>query len=360
MNPERLLENNALPFAAALTVDDAEGVECAVVVSRLAWKIEKNGDVSLAADRPIRIEKEYVRGPGSSIQFPNDEVTEKPGTDVMMIAAAWPQEKNATSMDVTLSVASSSARLHKTVRVFGRRLFEKSLANVKIGAAKPLTGPVPLVYELARGGVDPAAEFEPGGRDERNPVGRGHRLEANRDTLIATEAHRIEIVGGSEPAGFLPISPNWSPRRELYGTMDEQYFQERYPTAPESFDIRHNSDAHPDLWSPTPLRGNERVSIMGAVPEGAWSFQLPLYEPRYDVCLDGTWTRLPTKLDSMLIDLTDPDHDRVVELTWRCHVRLPKKSERLDKIRVTNEIDVPRRFYDDLLHTSSEPTEKAS
>jgi len=108
--------------------------------------------------------------------------------------------------------------------------------------------------------------------------------------------------------------------------------------------VRFASFAHPDLWSPEPLRGDEPVEIVNAVPERVFRFRLPRYEPRFDVTQDGEERRWPTHLDTYLVDLTDPAA-RVVELTWRAAVPIPRKSERLERICVTNGTELPEGFY---------------
>ena len=47
---------------------------------------------------------------------------------------------------------------------------------------------------------------------------------------------------------------------------------------------------------------------------------------------------------AMIIDLTDTER-RTVELSWRIAVPLPKKTERLGTIRVTNGTELPAGFY---------------
>ncbi len=358
MNPERLLENNALPFAAATLVDDHRGFECALVVSKLAWQVSADGTAQIAeTQRPIRLGPTYLRGGGSSLKFASDRYAEKPGTEVLMVGNAWPPaDKKVPHVDVSVRVESGKNTLTKTVRAFGPRVFTKNLVSVVPGPSAALEGPLPLIYELAEGGMQPSLPNQPEAFDPVNPVGMGFRT--NRDDLLGENAYQLEPVDGTAPAGFGPIARHWSGRTERFGTLDEAYYRRRHPVPPRDFDLRYNCVGHPDLWSASPLAGDEPIEIVNATPEGVWRFRLPLYAPRFDVLMDGKWTEKPTKLDTILLDVSD-SRDRVVELSWRCSVRLPTRSERVEKIRVTNAIDVPRRFYDQLLGRAPAPASPA-
>jgi hypothetical protein len=347
MNPDRLLENNAIAFAAVFPLEDHRGFECAVALAKLALAVAADGSSRIAVpQREIRLGPSYRAGAGSSLRYPTDAYPEKPGTEVIMLGRAWPPAgSQATTLDVSVRVETGARTLHKAVRVFGPRVFTQKLLAVAPGPAGVLSEPVAIEYELAEGGTDRDRPHHNRGRDETNPVGIGHALDPV--TLLGREAYRIEPLGGSRPAGFGPVSRDWSPRRQLFGTIDEAYQRRRYPVPPVDFDLKYNVDGHPDLWSPEPLVGDEPIEILGATPEAAWRFRLPRYRPRFDVLLDGRWQARETKLDTILIDIDDPA-DRIVELSWRCAVRLPRKSERLEKIRITNAVDLPRDYYDEL------------
>jgi hypothetical protein len=348
MNPERLLENNALPFAGVTLADDHRGFECALAIAKLAWRVTKEGTAHIAEpQREIRLSPTLYGGAGTSVKYPSDRFTEKPGTEVILVGRAFPPrgDKVVSHLDVSVRVESGTQTVKKAVRVFGKRVWTKKMMSVAPGPPAPIQEPIPLEYELAKGGVDPRHDTDEKGRDPVNPVGVGHRVDPN--TLIGEPAHQLEPIEGAAPAGFGAIHRHWSPRKELYGTIDDTYYRRRHPIPPKDFDVRYNCDGHPDLWCATPLQGDEPIEIVNATPEGAWRFRLPLYKPRFDVLFDGEWSERETKLDSILIDLLDVE-ERILELTWRCCVRLPKKSERLETIRITNAIDVARSYYDEL------------
>lgn len=346
LRPERILTNDALAHAECFVADEPSGRRVAVVVARLTWLVSPDGRAEVALEqRPVRLAASYHDDEGRSVCAPSDHVTAKLGTDVLMAGSAHPPPRPPgasppSAIDVRFRLDAAGRSLVKSVRVHGRRVFVKKLVGVEPGPAASIVEPVPLVYDLAEGGIDPDAE-PPKREHPDNPAGRGFGPPGK---LVGTEAYRIESLEGAAPAGFGPTGPQWPRRRALYGTTDDRYYRYRYPVAPADYDPRFTSDAHPDLFSPEPLRGDEPVEIVGAVPEGAFRFRLPIYAPRFDVTLDGDERPWPTHLDTFFVDLSDPEA-RAVVLTWRISVPLPRKSERLQRIRVSNATELPEGFY---------------
>ncbi|MCA9619959.1 MAG: DUF2169 domain-containing protein [Myxococcales bacterium] len=341
MNVHRVLQSHGLPHADAFLGMDAVGFDAITVVAKLTWSVKASGACRLHDEaRAIRMSDLYRRGAASSLERATDRVPYKPGTDVFVSAHALPPPGHESDhLDVGLRLETGQRTLEKQLRVFGRRVFMQGVRQVVPGPAEPLSEPVPLIYELAAGGRDPGHADHV---DHLNPVGVGHRR--NPAELVGQEAHRIECLGGTHPAGLGPIPRHWAPRSAWFGTTDAAYYRERHPVAPEDFDPRHYTAAHPDLWSPEPLRGDEPMRLTGMTPEGVWSFRLPHYAPRFIAVVDGEEQALDTHLDTIFIDLEDL-HDRVVELCWRVSVKLPSKSERLESITITDETPVPRAWY---------------
>jgi hypothetical protein len=343
MDLNRLCTNDTPMVVEPFLLDDRHGHELAVVVAKVSWLVSARGEPRLAIPpRPVRLLDE--RGPEARLgafDLPSDRVEQKPGTDVILLGSAYPSEPGATEQVVSLRLETGSGSIQKAVRVFGARMFAQGLLGVVPGPARALAV-TPLVYELARGGLDRSGVPD---RKWRNPVGIG--LTAEPERQLGQPAYVIEPEGGAPPAGFGPIDPSWSPRRELAGTYDAQWARERAPVRPEDFDPRHHVACHPDLWSERPLAGDEPVEVLGASPEGAWRFRLPRYAPRFECIVAGTTTALDTHLDTFLIDLTDPEW-RVVELCWRAAVRLPRKTERLESIAILPDAALPGEIYDRL------------
>lgn len=321
-----------------LPMDDRHGRAVLVTIAKVTYALSKTGVARVAADpAPIRYQDEPFDGaPYASIKYPSDWVDEKPGTDVIVLGTAIPPEGALfTEMDVSVRVG----KLFKAVRVHGMRVFQSAVfGGVAPGPAQRL-GPTPIRYELAQGGVDDE-DPEHVVYDARNPSGIGF-VEA-RKKRVGAAAPRLSVPvsvadPGREPAGFGVIAAHWSPRIELAGTRDGAWQRKRAPVAPLDFDPRHNSAAHPDLHSASPLRPDEPVELVGMTPEGVFRFKLPDVEPRFVSRLDDELREHESHLDTFLIDADA----RRVELTWRLSLPLPRKAQRLDKIYVRATNDFP-------------------
>jgi len=344
MNLSRLCDNRTPLVVEPMLLDDHHGHELAVAVAKLTWLVSDRGQARIALpQRPVRHAAEH--GDESrchAFDFPSDMAEHKPGTDIIMLAAAYPTEEGATERIVSLRLTDGERLIEKSVRVFGRRFFMKGRGGAVPGKAEPL-GITPLVYPLAYGGSDDIAETPT--IAWTNPVGIGHVADKSR--LVGKPAYVIESVGGTEPAGFGPIAEYWQPRLGHAGTYDELWRKTRAPLRPSDFDPKHHITAHPDLWAASALSGDEGVEIVGATPEGTWRFKLPRYAPKFIATVDGEQRLLDTHLDTYLVDLRDPER-RLVELTWRAAVRLPRKTERLEEIAISPDEDFPDEIYDRL------------
>ena len=351
LNLDRLIQNGSRFVARPFHHRDRQGYDVVTTVAKVSWQLDRHGIASrLNPQRSIRPQTEYWDTSGSeSIRYPEDGGGERPGTSVVMLACVQPPEgASVASHDVTVRVHSQPNSLEKTVRAFGERPFVLRGKTLVAGQTMPLTR-YPLRYELAFGGMDretydavlegrmTAEDLEPIKAviyHGANPSGRG--VSADPTKLEGTPAHQLECVGGQEPAGFGAIDVHWTARSQYSGTVDDDYMQRRHPVAPVDQDPRFECVGHPDLWSETPLVGDERIEIIGALPEQQFSFALPRLQPRISARVAGDESQLETHLDTIIIDLHDPQM-RVVELLWRASVRLPKKSERLEWIRVHNQ-----------------------
>lgn len=337
MDYDARTENLTPLVVRCFPMQDRQGRAVLVAIAKASFAVSSAGVARLAHPAvPIRLADEYHEGsPFAAVKYPSDCVPDKPGTDVVVIGTALPPEGRAvTDMAVSVRVG----RVAKALRVFGTRVYQRSLlGNVEPGPAQRL-GPTPLRYELAFGGTDESDPRAPA-QDRRNPAGTG--FSAVRKRQIGAVAPRIEIApglveGGREPAGLGAIAPHWAPRAEMLGTRDAAWARTRAPVAPLDFDPRHHCCAHPDLQSSAPLRPDEPVEIVGMTPEGAWRFRLPAVEPLFGSTLKGELRAHETHLDTFLVD-TDL---RRVELVWRVAIPIPKKAQLLERVivRATGEL----------------------
>jgi hypothetical protein len=351
---ERLCDCRAPMTARCVPMDDRSGRDRMVVIAKLTYAVAPTGSVSLAVPpSPIRAADVPTSDrPNASIRYPSDLVEEKPGTDVVLLGTAYPPRgKEVTEQLVSLRVTGPSHALHKAVKVFGARVWHSGLLGITPGPAAPL-GPTALVYELAYGGID-SNVTDAASMDRRNPAGMGHV--ADRARLLGQPAPPIEgprpslATSSPAPAGFGAIPIDWEPRVARFGTPDAKWRRERAPARPLDFDPRFNSCASPDLWSETPLLGDEVFEILGATPSGAWLFRLPAYRPVFRSLIRGVATDLPTHLDLCLIDA---DAGRV-ELTWRASTPMPRRVDDLEAMQIFGDGELPEAMIQEVLRASA-------
>jgi hypothetical protein len=264
----------------------------------------------------------------SSIRYPSDFCIAKPGTDVVVVAAAHaPGGKATPSFDAGVRVGP----LEKTVRVFGLRVWQENGAG--LSAPRPTTG-TELRYDYAWGGLDasdPARIVE----EPRNPVGRGIARDAAslthqpapsiEDPLQPIESARTK----PPPAGMGAIGRHWEPRRAHLGTYDAKWLQERAPLLPLDHDDRANLCGSPGLIATPPLVGGEDVALLNLRPGGgALSFELPKIRVTATLVAPGRDPqKLTPYLDTVVLDALDtPEEvDVVVELVWRAAFKPPRR-----------------------------------
>lgn len=341
MEFDPLCENISWASTGCAASMDRRGRDVVVVVARVAYQVSLQGAPRRVL-APIRRGDELDTAGG--LRAPDDlAADEKPGTDVGLVGTAHPPRvAGQRSAYAWLSVGG----LRKVITVHGPRVYGKTWRGVAPSDPAPLVDPVPLRYDLAYGGVDPVTLK----REPTNPIGRG--FASDPALLVGKPAPQLEPMaeGVTEPhpahAAFAPIPPQWEPRRALAGTYDAAWARGRAPVRPRDFDPRHWCWSVPGLYSPTPLMGDEQVEVGGVLPEGVWRFRLPRYAVAFEASIEGRRAPYPTHLDGLFIDADA----RVVELTWRAAIPLPKKWDRLERIHVLGAgelsdevLGVPRR-----------------
>jgi hypothetical protein len=311
-------------------IRDTHGREHLVLVVKVTFAVDPGGRVELADDGPAPYACDEFWGEDptkSGIRRPSDLALEKPGTEVLLVGSAHARTPRDTHADVRLTVGP----IDKTVRAFGLRVWQRGEGGVVPGAARPMLDPVPLVWELAFGGMDLSDPSDP--RSEpRNTIGRG--IARDPATLVNQAASQLELPGRSfrEPAGFGPIHRHWQPRVAFAGTYDQAWMDEKMPALPDDFDPRYNLSAQHDQWSPAPLRGDEAITVTGATAAGAWRIALPRLAIGFSSRVAGKTRSHRTHLDTILVDA---DLGRV-ELTWRASFPTPPKYEQIEKIEIVD------------------------
>ncbi|WP_437972184.1 DUF2169 domain-containing protein [Sorangium sp. So ce260] len=275
----------------------------------------------------------------SSIKYPSDLCITKPGTDVIVVAAAHaPDGKAVPSFDAGVRVGP----LEKTIRVFGLRVWEANGAG--LSAPRPTAG-LEVRYDYAWGGIDASDPGRPI-EEPRNPVGMGIARDPSSLThrpapFIEDPLHQIGSVRTRPPpAGLGAIGRHWEPRRRFIGTHDARWLEERAPLLPHDHDDRANLCASPGLTAVPPLVGGEDVALLNLTPGGGTlGFRLPRIRIVASLLAAGRERQTLTPyLDTVVIDTLDVPSSAavVVELVWRAAFRPPRRMKDA-KIVVTDE-----------------------
>ena len=313
---------------------DRTGRDVMTVILKRTFAVGPSGRVEFCEDgaEVDLIDTSNGEDPGkSSIRRPSQLFDHKPGTDVILLGHAHPPVRRTVGhVDVSVRVGE----VQKTVRAHGLRVWHRgTFGGISPGPALPIREPVPLVYELAWGGMDDTDPLHPQG-EARNYVGLG--ISRDPGALVDGRAAQLEYpdhpIGtrNNVPASFGAIHRHWQPRASFTGTFDQAWMDTRMPLLPKDFDERFHISVPPDQWSTTPLRGDEMFEVEGATLEGAWRFQIPRFLPGFSSFGQTGRVEHRTHLDTILIDA---DAYRV-ELTWRASVPLPRKHEMLERVRI--------------------------
>jgi hypothetical protein len=321
------LENNTPFQAEKLGLVDKEGNQIWVVVVKATYVLEGDGTTEVAADQePVCRCPRYAGEVGrSSLLREVELVAEHPGTDVTLLATAHaPNHRALPFLDVSVAVGT----LTKTLRVFGDRVWQAGLLGPRMTNPEPFTD-MPITYERAFGGTNVlGAGTDQWEKEPRNPIGTGFASRAG--ILVGKRLPNVEDPSDlirkwntrPRPAGLGPIPAFWSPRLEYAGTFDAEWEQTRMPLWPRDYDPRYAQAAPPNLVSPQPLRGGERVVLTNLTPDGHREFRLPR---AYLLCRTETRTgslRQQVQLDRVILE---PDAGKIL-LVWRsslnCRARI--------------------------------------
>lgn len=269
---------NRTPFAAERNwTRDKQGLHRWIVAVKATFDIALDGRLTLCDEQePPLLSPEYHGKPGeSSLRLDSDLLAIKPCTDVILDAHAHaPGRKGATRVPVSFRIGD----LAKTLVVSGPRVYYKSPTGGLTTSTPQAFERRPIRFESAYGGVDRSAR-DPSNHshDPRNPIGVGFTLDSAR--LVNTPAPTIEYPNTDPakagPAGFGPIDPAWSPRRERAGTYGAEWERTKKPLLPDDYDDLFASAAPSDQRVVRGLRGGERVELTHLTQEGLLRFELP-------------------------------------------------------------------------------------
>jgi hypothetical protein len=320
--------NHTLGKHYPFVVRDKTGRDHYVVPVKFTAHFAREGAYELLDDGPFPYIVDECNGDEGkgSIRKPSDLYEFKPGTDVLLVGHAHaPFLRQITSVDVTLRVGP----IRKTVRAFGVRAWRRAtFGGLSPGSPRPIQEPVPLVYELAWGGMDLSDPSRPIG-EPRNYLGRG----VVRDPAAHVDhpAVQLEDTSGSRaPACFGAIHRHWQPRMQYAGTFDDAWLENKSPLLPDDFDPRYHVSVPHDQWSTTPLHVDEPIEIENATEDGIFRAQMPRITPRFFATVEGNRKEYATHLDTLLVD-TDK---RTVEATFRVSIPIPRKLQLIEEIEI--------------------------
>lgn len=310
--------------AQLLPILDRQGAESRIVIVKATYAIEAGTRLCLADDqREIRLGDEPWGPPEiADVRLPGDYCACKPGTDFILSGHAMsPGHVPRDHVDVGIRVADRI----KLLRVHGPRTWRRTATGIVPGPSAPMQA-TPLAWSLAFGGIDLTDPDRPL-EEPRNPVGLGVARDPGR--LIGMPAPQIEDPGRpvsdtrhwTVPVGCAPLGRHFEPRRSAAGSYDATWLQEVYPGRPADYREEHENCATPELVFREPLRGGERVSLVGVAAEGPIAFTLPKWRVLAEAEIDGRTIDRRPHLDTVLVD-TDV---MVVELVWRALFRCPPK-----------------------------------
>ncbi|WAS97250.1 DUF2169 family type VI secretion system accessory protein [Nannocystis punicea] len=309
--------DNRTSFAAGRNwTRDKDGVHWWIVAVKATFDVNHQGRAILADVQPPPVlAPEYFGDPGaSSLRHDSDLLAPKPGTDVLAVAHAHaPGGRPAPTVPVSLRVGA----LSKQLLVHGERTYD----SLGVGLSAPqrfITHPIR--YEYAFGGFD-AADPDPARQrmDARNPVGRGFvRKSLSR---AGQPAHAVEYPDGDPatvgPAGFGPIDPSWSPRRELAGTYDARWEQTRRPLLPDDYDPEFAMSAPTDQRADGPVLG-ERVELLNMTPEGTFRVEVPRIALAFITRFGARRQEQPARLTALILE----PEERRLSLVWQSCLRV--------------------------------------
>lgn len=334
--------DNRTPFAAERGwVRDRDGAEVWLVAVKATFDVLPDGTTQVANEQPpvLRLPEHFGEPGKSSVKYDADLVLTKTTTDVIVVGHAYaPAGKTVTQTDVGFKVGP----VQKVLRVVGDRRWR----GIGMSAPEPFEK-MPILYERAYGGADPASTAPERDWDWRNPVGTGFATRGSHATGLALpniEDPRHLIGSWSDkptPAGFGVIASHWQPRVGFAGTYDDRWMKTRQPLVAEDLDDRYFQSAPADQQAPQWLRGGEPVTLLGLTAEGPLRFTLPRihlgFETRF---YDGSRELHRTRqLHAVILE---PDFPRV-SLVWHSALPCHFKVQKLERTVVTLKSDLSAR-----------------
>lgn len=302
-----------------------------LVVVKATFEIRGDGSTCLSDEQvPVLLMSEPVGEAGKSLTYESDLLGVKPCTDILVNGSAWvPGGKLASSVDIQIVAGPIKKRL----RVFGDRVWERGLAGIYKSSPQAFES-MPITYERAYGGWDRSPSDPIKHRmEDRNPVGTGFATRKKHcvgmrlpnveypNKLIRSWRHR------TPPAGLNAIDCSWSPRRELAGTYDKRWLENRFPLWAEDFNPRYRNCAPRDQQAPGFFQGGEVVDLINLSREGRLTFELPKIHLSFQTRFGAECVEHQAQLCTVIVE---PEIPRVI-MSWQMHLVCNHRVDDLDE-----------------------------
>lgn len=290
------------------------------LVFKVGYEFDPSGELSPLPQPPIEEVDCYSGDPEtSSLTAAGEIMPFKKGGEILLFGSAHSKHPNLTGFPVQVSLRQRNNQFwEKELRIFGPRVWQRKFLAAVPSLPQVIKAPVPLVYENAFGGADPA---NPEKIFAANPSGVGFSFRGLRTkglTLPQIEGASKVIEGPASrvtPAGFGPLPPHWNPRSKETVEIDEEAIAAGCcPWAKEPPESMYNT-APSDQRFDQPFEGEMTLSLKSLVADAPRDVLINLPEIRPMVSFEGRHRKkvpLP-RCDTLVID-TDNRH---IHLIWR-------------------------------------------
>lgn len=295
-------------------------------VFKASYEFDEHGQLlPLAEQLPLVEADEHGDDPlNSSLKAALETAAFKQGGEIYLYGTAYPERENLLAMEVGVGILFTDGREWKKVlRVFGERKWKKTMLNHQHDQQPGFVTSIPLSYEYAFGGRNPADE-----EDEypANPVGIGYN--SDQRNLACDDLPRIEVgpnfmvtpMQKPTPAGFGPLPVWWEPRSSEIGLpVEDPMAQGGCPYSKSAKDSLHNA-APLDQRFKKPFLGGEVIHLRALVKDvnhqQSIHIVLPELHPQMYTIIDNKTELLTPVCDTVVIN-TD---DRTLAMIYRAGI----------------------------------------
>jgi hypothetical protein len=306
-----------------------DGKRQQALVFKVGFSFDPAGKLDPLPFPPI-VEADSYRGDPatSSLAAAGETAPFKKGGEILIYGNAHPGGPGHSVLQVKVSLRQRNNNFwSKELRVFGPRTWQRKLLAAIPGPPQVIEAPVPIVYENAYGGADPA---NPESTFSGNPAGIGFsqrglrtkglalpQIECGPD-FIASPASRVS------PAGFGPLAPHWKPRSKETVDIDDQALAAggcpwKKPPAENLYNT-----APLDQRFEQPFEGEISLKLKGLVADTAQDvlINLPDIRPQIQMDMQEPTSALSAKCDTLIVNAEHLE----IYLIFRCAIAASPKN----------------------------------